>query len=43
MYYIITWKDGHKSRFFTWDRKQVHRLIWNYKVANIRVDENQDD
>lgn len=43
MYYLVTWTDGHTSRFFTYDQKRVRKLIWNFKVASVRIDLNQED
>ena len=43
MYYIITWRDGHKSRLFTCDKKRVIDLIWNFNVYDVRIDDDQSD
>lgn len=43
MYYIITWRDGHKSRLFTYNKKRVIDLIWNFNVYDVRIDDDQSD
>lgn len=43
MYYIITWRDGHKSRLFTWDKQRIIDLIWNFNVYNVEIDKDQTD
>ena len=41
MYYIITWRDGHKSRYFTWDKEKIIDLIWNLDVYDVSIDKDQ--
>ena len=43
MYYKIKWMDGRITRFFTWNKKEVNDLIWDFDVVSVWVDDNQDD
>ena len=43
MYYLVRWKDGHTSRFFTYNRNKAIKLIWNFNVVNVWIDQNQED
>ena len=44
MYYLVKWRDGHVSRFFSFTTERAKELILsNFDVYNVIIDPNQND
>ena len=44
MYYLVKWRDGHISRFFSFTPDRAKELILsNFDVYSVIIDPNQND